>query len=636
MRKIIGTFGSGILFLTSLFVITGCPPFEQVSKLTELIINRGNEINSITIERGETVTLSAQTDGNSENIFVVWEIDNQNAAITGSGMGTSCSIRGMSIGTALLTVKAWRSSGDTPVIKTIPVTITEPKIRDIILKEPYIIGVGEERLLVTEIIPAWADSVEVQWSANSYVLLLPENKIRGLSEGQAVITAAAEGFSKDFNIEVKAPDTITNLSIYNNNTEITGETIVIGLYEELKLDAVFEPADAYTWFNWTSDNPDNVSVSSTGEIKGLTANSSAVIKVSASGLERQITVTVKNPVTGIRIRYDNAESLPVSNIIWLYPGEQVKLKVELSPANVEGIITWTGANNEVSFNANGEYCTITGGDSSAFETPAAELRITAGNGDNDKGAVSAVVRVKTQEKPVWAWDRARDGGLKNTGAADVMVWNSIKPGVFALRAQGRDTGLRLTGRGEYSEIPIKIGGNYIFYTESGFNINSSNSNGGNPEPIDKYASGTSGAQGEMGNPNNSTRMSFGTDSGITTASGHQEGVFNFFEKGGAIRISVDYEIIWTAGAGRNMWITINNNQANIMQSVLSTNSQLLIQPLTDPRGTRATAVTTLNVDDFITRRIPGFETLETAFIGIVCLSNGGSINISGIRIEKEE
>jgi len=279
------------------------------------------------------------------------------------------------------------------------------------------------------------------------------------------------------------------------------------------------------------------------------------------------------------------------------------------------------------------------------------------------------VRVKTQEKPVWAWDRARDGGL--TGGT---VFNNIKDGSLALRSQAGDTGLRLTGRGEYSQISLKTRGNYIFYNESGFNLNSSNRQGENPEPIDKYPSGTSGP-GNVGQgaPGNSTRMTFGVDAGVSTNTACQrdpnnpdrcanscgckgwiwsprtcetswcicsaqerKGDFNFLKLGGKLRISVDYEIVWTAGAGRNMWIMVNNNEANAMQSVLSTNSQLLIQPLTDPRGTRATAVTTLNVDDFITRKIPGFETLETAFIGIVCLSNGGSINISGIRIEKEE
>ena len=121
MGKIIRTFGSGIIFFILLF--SGCPSFEPAPEITEIRIFTGGiniEINSITIEQGETVTLFALTNNGSENISIVWEIDNQNAAITGSGHGSSCSIRGMAEGTAALSILAWRSPGDTPVTKVYP------------------------------------------------------------------------------------------------------------------------------------------------------------------------------------------------------------------------------------------------------------------------------------------------------------------------------------------------------------------------------------------------------------------------------------------------------------------------------------------------------------------------------------
>jgi hypothetical protein len=103
-----------------------------------------------------------------------------------------------------------------------------------------------------------------------------------------------------------------------------------------------------------------------------------------------------------------------------------------------------------------------------------------------------------------------------------------------------------------------------------------------------------------------------------------------------IRISVDYEIIWTAGAGRNMWIHLNNNQANAGRSIMSTNSQIMINPLTSAQGSRETAVTTLNVHDLVNRKVKGFETMEKSLLTIIALSNGGSIYLSGIRIEEYE
>ena len=103
-----------------------------------------------------------------------------------------------------------------------------------------------------------------------------------------------------------------------------------------------------------------------------------------------------------------------------------------------------------------------------------------------------------------------------------------------------------------------------------------------------------------------------------------------------IRVSVDYEIIWTAGAGRDLWIMLNNNNANAAQSVMGTDSSILIEPLTAAVGTRSTAVTYIDVCDIVNRNIRGIETLENAFICIIALSNGGSIYVSGIRIEYED
>jgi hypothetical protein len=101
-----------------------------------------------------------------------------------------------------------------------------------------------------------------------------------------------------------------------------------------------------------------------------------------------------------------------------------------------------------------------------------------------------------------------------------------------------------------------------------------------------------------------------------------------------IRVSVDYEIIWTAGAGRNMWIHLNNNEANATRSLLGTASQLLINPLTAAKGTRETAVAAWDLRDFVNRKVRGFESLDKSFISIIALSNGGSIYVSGIRIEE--
>jgi hypothetical protein len=69
---------------------------------------------------------------------------------------------------------------------------------------------------------------------------------------------------------------------------------------------------------------------------------------------------------------------------------------------------------------------------------------------------------------------------------------------------------------------------------------------------------------------------------------------------------------------------------------MRTDSQILIEPLTAARGTRATAVTYIDVWDMVSRKFEGIYTLEKSFICVIALSNGGNIYVSGVRIEYEE
>jgi hypothetical protein len=354
-----------------------------------------------------------------------------------------------------------------------------------------------------------------------------------------------------------------------------------------------------------------------------------------------------NPVTGIRINYSNADiggrKLPVSNIIWLYPDDEVELEAQTT-GGAASAITWEINNaNEVKLNGGiihtGQTCTLTGGSVSNFNAPPAVVQITALNGDNTE-PVTAFVLIKTQEKPVWAWDRARDGhlNLNITPPQPTSILPADTP-QHTISSYEAATFYTMKGRGIYSEkysngLPIKAKGNFIPYTIFGIQLNSSNNfTGTNPDPVrfPEFGSTTSATY------YNSTRIMIGSNVHADTDTNiQQNGIFDFLEETRNIRISVDYEILWTAGASRDMWIMVNNNNANAAQSILGTNSQLLVEPLIAARGTRATAVTTPDTRNKKKQKVKGWETLDKTFIGIVALSNGGNIYVSGIRIEYED
>jgi len=586
---------SVLLFTTVLFIFTGCPSFDKVEPLAGIkIFFEGTEQTGITIARGETANLTAALIPQTDDVFISWEISSDAAAaITSSGKGPECSIKGLTAGgQTTITVKAWRNTLDVPVEASVSVSVTEGQATGIIINGPPSISVGKEEFFIAEFDPPWID-LEPVWSANpsSAVTLNGTGNSRGITgilEGTVTITVSAGGLHGYFSLE------------------ITPEVIV----------------------------------------------------------------TQRNPVAGIKIFYDNnIESLPVSNVIWLQAreqpgaaGDEVRLKVVTAGGEPDQI-TWTGANDEVdlSVSPDGKNCALTGKKSSVFDLPPTELRVSARNADNGE-PVSVIVLVKTQPEPIWAWDRARDADINTALDSYVSPGLPMGPGSPPIH-----------GRGTYgSEVPIIVKANQIPYTTSGLWLNSSNNDSGrNPSPADA--------------PGNSTRITIGSSENTDSIAVNSEtnvnliprGVFDFLDpfyeknpdgtfkeddkglwivkegmRDKSIRVSVDYEIVWTAGAGRDLWINVNNNYPTATRSTLSTASQMLIEPLTAARGTRTTALATMDVIDLVTRKVrnipdkdnparsdpdrSGWLSLDRAFISFVCLSNGGSIYVSGIRIEFDE
>jgi|GEM_PF-2156346 len=622
-RSIAGILGAFFVAML-LFSLAGCPTFEDAEIDGIRIFLGGTETTALTIQEGQTLTLRADIGIAPGFASIVWEVENSSVVeIIGTGYGATNTVRAGGAGETVITVKAWRDRGN-PETASLPVEVIPPEISDINLIALPVVGVGERRVLLAEVVPAWARQ-ELEWEAYpSGMVSLEESGgawfVEGTCAGTVRLTATAyDGFSRWFDLDVVNPDELASLDIYWEGSRITGETIELALFEERSLTAMVAPANAQTFFRWSSSDGGNVLVYDNGVIRSRVADSLERITVRASGREAYVYVRVGDPVTGIRVQYDNSEMLPVSNTVWLYPGDSVDLRVFLYPARHtnDAEILWTldGVGVELS-NLSGLTSTVTGVTSSPFDSPPIVIRVDARNDDNGTGTVTALVRVKVlEEPPIWAWDRGRD--------ADI---NSALLGLPELSSGANlDNAWRIIGRGQYGggRMINAALGNPILYAPSGLILNSSNNNcGTNPSPAPT--------------PGNSTRIMIGSNtSTATTNIAGQPGVFDFYAINRPIRVSVDYEILWTAGAGRNMWIMLNGNQANT-NSPLRTLSQPLIQPLTAPRGTRATASVVINVPEWIQTRITGWESLKESFVGIVALSNGGSISVSGIRIEVAE
>ena len=621
-----------IFFAIFIVLLSGCPDFKQNEPVTGIkIYNSGVEQENINIETGQIITLKAVTAASS----IIWEINESGlefVEIADTGEGSECLIKGKKEGYAELTVRAWRLN-EKPAEKHCEITITKARVTDILFSGSLVIGNGEKRVLSGIVFPSWAQ-YKVTWEIKSD----PENVLElsndssefsaeGKKDGKAVITAKAGLYERDFEITVKTPDTLSALNIYSGGVNISGNNIDIGVFEEKFLLAKTEPSSAYTFFKWESDSAD-VSVDSNGMIKGITADGSAVITVYSGNLQASVTVKVGNPVAGIRVRYDNTDSLVVSNIIWMYPGDRVKLKAQLIPEGIDGEITWSGGEGAVELsNSGGENCTITGYMADDFETPAVIVRVSAANHSNGTRPADVFLRIKVLEKEaLWAWDRARDADLntelKNfSGNYEGGIYTPGIPYGNNPREGGEEW--KIGGRGKYaSQMQNIINGNPIPYTPFGLNINSS----GDTTPAPPFPAPE---------PANSTRIMFGSNKNEETSPVNAvPGIFNFVEPKTPIRISIDYEII--SSNGRAIWITVNNNRPTHGQSVLGNTSRLLQKALEPAKGTKVTEVQVMDVPDLERFGIPGFKSLEQAFVGIIVLSRGGNIYVSGIRIEEGE
>jgi len=626
------------VLLAALFAFSGCPAFEPALPPDSITVFAGGaEQSRLVIEEGQSVTLRAEVSPSMKNVSIIWEINSEYAAIVSSGEGVECTIRGIKYGSAWVTVKAWLESSSSPVSRRIPVTVNNAAVTDIVFHGPQSLFSGEERFLSASLVPAWAGGLDITWSDPVNLALLADGKVKGGGAGPAAITATAGGKTSTFDITVKAVPALSDLAVYNERTDISGQSIEIGLYKKIALNAVVTP-ERETFFTWASDSPDTVSVEN-GVVKGLRPGQ-AVISVGAGGLAgtKQVTIRVKDPVTGIIVKYDNNGSLPVSNVIWLAPDDQVKLKAE-TVGGVPAEIDWPADNGEFTLASSngGKNCVIAYKNTSTrprFDDPPVKLRVTAKNAGNDAEVSALILVKKLDSQPIWAWDRARD--------ADGNA------GLSSVNASGAGT-TGFNGRGLWANsVPAAAWGNNIQNNEYGLKLNSSNNySGKNPDPV--------------ASPGNSTRIAIGITARTATSEGTAvDGIFDFLEafcekdgaaykkdpagnyilkpqaQGKMIRVSVDYEIIWTAGAGRDMWIMLNNNNANAAQSPMRTDSQILIEPLTAARGTRATAVTYIDVWDMVSRKFEGINTLERSFICVIALSNGGNIYVSGVRIEYEE
>lgn len=250
-----------------------------------------NETNLV-IGISETKKLSAKSSlTNMETSGVLWISDNPSVAT----VDTSGNVKGISDGTAIITVSTIDGSSEAQCIVTVTSKVTDVNI----VKSAIVLEVGDTIVLEYNIIPENAANKGVTWrSFNEAVATVSEN---------GVITAKADGTAS---IEIKTDDgKITDACTVTVITPVKGISfdqtvwnVTKGL--DFKAPYTITPANATNkTVTWSSQDESVAIVDGNGKVTAIGAGSTTITVTASNGSYAQCIVNVKAPVTGVTISH---------------------------------------------------------------------------------------------------------------------------------------------------------------------------------------------------------------------------------------------------------------------------------------------------------------------------------------------
>ncbi len=198
---------------------------------------------------------------------------------------------------------------------------------------------GKTYQLKATVLPENASIKSVVWSSSDskVVKVNSSGKITAVNPGMAIITCKTKQGGKVATCKVNVvPTRVSSVAF-----EKSSVTVKYG--KTYQLEAIISPENATNKkVSWTSSNPSAVSVSSTGLVKGLKADSSAIITCTTQDGNKVATCKVKVApvaVTGVKLNKTSA-SLAV--------GKSTTLVAAISPSNASNkTVIWSSSNSKI-------------------------------------------------------------------------------------------------------------------------------------------------------------------------------------------------------------------------------------------------------------------------------------------------
>lgn len=287
---------------------------------TEKVTLSLNETNLV-IGIGETKKLSAKSSlTNMETSGVLWISDNPSVAT----VDTSGNVKGISDGTAIITVSTIDGSSEAKCAVTVTSRVTGVNI----VENEIVLEVGTKTDLEYHIIPENAANKGVTWTSN--------NKAVATVSENGVITAIADGAAS---IQIKTDDGgITDICTVTVITPVKGISFnqtVWNVTKGITFEAPYTitPANATNKnVTWSSNNESVAIVDGNGKVIAIGAGSATITVTASNGCYAQCIVNVKASVTGVTISHKE---------IVLKRGEEWTLTAEVLPADASvRDVTW--------------------------------------------------------------------------------------------------------------------------------------------------------------------------------------------------------------------------------------------------------------------------------------------------------
>ena len=240
------------------------------------------------------------------------------------------------------------------------------KPKDITINTKASIEVDVDDTLQLDVIYSPADSFSpIKWSSsNKKVATIDEDgMIEALKEGSATITARTENGRKD-SIKIKVVDPYKPTKV-----ELDQEgTIILGLGEELQLNAILYPETAETELEWDV-NSSRCDVDEDGLVTTVRTGSATITVKTANGKRDSVKIRVVDPDEVYSVE------LSESSTIYLTVGEEFQLDAVVYPATADYELSWSSSSSRCEVDDDG---LIT-----AVRTGSATITVKTDNGEKD-------------------------------------------------------------------------------------------------------------------------------------------------------------------------------------------------------------------------------------------------------------